>query len=130
MRIFRKKKPRSVVHIRGLLDSTFTPLSSLKAAQEDDSGYVVFHGDDGGQIYITCPAKQVKCSERELKEILHKVDARYWNNPRTADVYFEHARPGHGVPGGMGGGLLDVKLWIHPELVDLKDVIKKDLLSE
>jgi len=126
----KKKNAKEHHHIRQLMDGDFNPIESLEKAQHDPSGYVIFHGDEGGQIYATIPAKQVNCSEAKLREILHKIDARYWNDPRSADVYYEHGMPGNEIPGGMGGGRLENELWVHTSLKEIYGIIKKDLTKE
>jgi len=39
---------------------------------------VIFEGDYGGQIYATCPASLVRCSEETLQGLLRDLDTVGW----------------------------------------------------
>jgi hypothetical protein len=69
-----------------------------------NGAHVILPGDDGGQIYFTCPAAKIKCSEASLKTLLDYLDTLSWNDASAARVFFEDRREDSGVPGGMGGG--------------------------
>jgi hypothetical protein len=100
----------------------YAPLRCLQEAQADRDGVVVLQGDDGGQIYVTCPASEVVCTSEVLEELLRDLDALAWpgNDPDMARVFYERRRVGSGVSGGMGGGVRAAGPWIHPDLVKLR----------
>jgi hypothetical protein len=100
----------------------YHPLTSLAAAQTDPHGIVVFEGDDGGQIYLVCPARHITCSEETLQQLLLDIDEIEWpgNDPSMRRIYFESKPAGQGVPGGMGGARIIDGLWIHPRLAAQK----------
>lgn len=104
---------------RMVADATGRPyraFRSLTEAQADPDGVVIFEGDDGGQIYLVCPARAVRCSEDMLRVLLQDVDARGWNDPTAARVFFEALPVEAAVPGGMGGGRVTNALWVHATL--------------
>jgi hypothetical protein len=74
-------------------------------------------GDDGGQIYVTVPARLVACSERQLHELVVDIDAHVWGQPEMTRVVYERLHAGDVVAGGMGGGLVGEDVWVHPRLV-------------
>jgi hypothetical protein len=111
----RHKKPH-IDNIRELIDDNFSPIASYGEAKEDPSGYAVMHGDDGGQIYLTVPLSRIKASQEELADLLRRIDAKEWNDPRTRLLYYEHGSVGQEISGGMGGGILTDGLWLHPAL--------------
>jgi len=94
----------------------YRALRTLAEAQADPAGVVVFEGDDGGQIYLVCPAAAVCCSEDGLRALLQDVDRLEWNDAGSARVYFESLPVGSPVPGGMGGGRVVNGLWVHPRI--------------
>jgi hypothetical protein len=83
-----------------------------------NNALVILQGDDGGQIYLTCPAIKVKCSEIGLKLLLRFLDDLGWNDLSAAAVYFEDVPENSGIPGGMGGGRGTGDIWLHPKLAD------------
>lgn len=98
----------------------YKPLACLRDAQADAYGIAILEGDDGGQIYVVCPAKLIHCSEEALSMLLLDIDEIEWpgNDPNMRRVYFESRRGGLGIPGGMGGGKVTDELWIHPRLLE------------
>jgi hypothetical protein len=93
---------------------------------------VVFEGDDGGQIYVVCPACAVVCCEERLQQLLVDLDEIEWpesQDPSMRRIYFESRAPGEVIPGGTGGGQVTGGPWIHPRLVakDLLDPIREVL---
>jgi hypothetical protein len=107
-------------------DATGRPYQAFRTlaeAQADPDGVVVFEGDDGGQVYLVCPARAVHCSEEALRFLLKEIDSRQWNDPSAARIYFERLPVGSPVPGGMGGGRVTDGLWLHPRLRDGADAI-------
>jgi hypothetical protein len=112
---------------------SYRPVASLSAAQADPHGIVVFEGDDGGEIYLVCPARHITCSEDRLQHLLVDLDEIEWpgnDDPSMRRIYFESRAAGQGVPGGIGGGQVTGGLWIHPRLAKqgLLDPIR-DFLS-
>jgi len=97
--------------------SEYLSFVSLDAAQHDPEGVVVLEGDEGGQIYAVCPASLVRCGQDALQQLLRDIDAMVWNDPSSARVCYERLPLGSGVSGGMGGGLVQDSLWLHPNLV-------------
>jgi hypothetical protein len=100
---------------------SYHPLASLSAAQSDPQGIVIFEGDDGGQIYLVCPARHITCSEETLQKLLVDFDTIEWpenDDPSMRRVYFESRAAGKSVPGGVGGGQVMDSPWIHPRLVE------------
>lgn len=103
----------------------FKPLTDYDRAKETKHGCVIIEGDYGGQIYLTCPMKYVKCSHGILKNLAADLDSLYWDDESGCKVYYEEYKPPHGISGGMGGGVLIDGLWIHPEFkeIGIKDRI-------
>jgi hypothetical protein len=89
---------------------------SLDEAKEAETAAVVMQGDDGGSIYLTCPARLVECDEASLRRLLLDLDAFDSNDPESAGVYFEQVPVGAGVAGGTGGGVVTDGVWLHPKL--------------
>ena len=113
---------------------SMTQFHSLEEAREASDGVVIMEGDYGGQIYLTCPVRLVKCTEETLKRLLSKIDKGEWdcNEGGGASMSFGRAKPGDGVSGGMGGGEVQEGLWmhggIHPNLAKLiRQVISGEL---
>ena len=95
--------------------ASYRPLPSLAAAQADPHGIVVFEGDDGGQIYVVCPACAVVCCEERLQQLLVDLDEIEWpesQDPSMRRIYFESRAPGEVIPGGTGGGQVTGGPWI------------------
>ncbi|MNZ37281.1 hypothetical protein D3C78_547230 [compost metagenome] len=82
---------------------------------------MIMEGDWGGQIYLSCPMDIVKCNEDILRNLLTDLDTIAWdcNEGEGKELYYEVRQPGEGIGGGMGGGEIKVKLWIHKEFSDL-----------
>lgn len=106
--------------LRILLDKSgerpFNPIATLDEARLAEGAYLIFEGDHGGQIYLTVPVGHINCDQAALQKLLREVDSLAWNDPSGATMYFEAAKPGQGVPGGMDGGYFGQKLWVHDEL--------------
>jgi len=105
--------------------TSYHPLASLAQALSDPYGIAVLEGDDGGQIYVVCPARHIKCSESVLQQLLVDIDGTEWDDPSMRRIYFESRPPSQPVPGGMGGGQVMDQPWIHPRLIEngLSDAI-------
>ncbi len=98
---------------------------SLEEARAADDGVVILEGDWGGQIYATCPAKRVRCSEQQLSQLLTDLNRIAWpGNEKHGDndgsaIHYEPRPVGSGVSGGMGGGRVVDGVWVHEEFVEL-----------
>jgi len=96
-------------------------LQSVTRAKAFPDAVLVLEGDDGGQIYVTCPFSKVSCDLDALEQLLADIDALFWREPRAARLYCFRCRPGSGesAPGGMGGGAVTDDLWVHESLDDI-----------
>jgi hypothetical protein len=101
-------------------DEPYVALTTLNQAKEDAEGVVILQGDDGGQIYVVCPASKVACTEADLDVLLHDLDGIEWpgNDPDSARVFYERRPIGEGIGGGMGGGSVAETVWVHPRLLE------------
>jgi hypothetical protein len=99
----------------------YEALRTLEDARAHPDGAIVLEGDFGGQIYVTCPATLVGCSEPVLADLLGELDRIAWavNEGEGAGLHFEVAPVGSGVAGGMGGALVEDGVWVHPEFETL-----------
>ena len=107
----------------------FEPLHTLEEAQQHDDGVVIFEGDYGGAIYLTCPAKLVRCSEQALQQLLRDLDEQLINHHWGLMVCYERLASGSGVAGGWGGGLITEGLWLHGrvEALNLRNAVESVL---
>jgi len=106
---------------RMIADARGTPyhgLTSLQEAQAHPDGVVILEGDDGGQISLTCPSSQVRCSEATLQQLLKDIDAREWNDLSGARLFYERMPVSATVAGGMGGGKVTDGVWVHDRLAE------------
>ena len=109
----------------------YYPLHSLAEAKSFSDGVVILEGDDGGQIYLVCPASLVECSVEILEGLLRDLDGVSWpgNDPNSARVFYERLPLGAPVFGGTGGATVEEEIWIHQSFVDsgleapIRDVI-------
>lgn len=107
-------------------------LRSLKEAKSSADGVVILEGDDGGQIYVVCPASLVKCSEEALNHLLRDLDTIAWphNDLHSARLFYEQLAVGSPVFGGMGGATVTEDIWIHQKFMEaglderIREVIK------
>ncbi len=116
------------INIRGL-----TSFRSFDEAKKASDGVVFLEGDWGGQVYLTCPTKYVQCDEETLKNLLREINYIEWgcNEGDGAKIDYRRANPGDNVGGGMGGGVVDDGLWIHPDIADdKKELIRKVINGE
>ncbi|WP_307215224.1 hypothetical protein [Paenibacillus tundrae] len=92
--------------VNGLPNSQF--IDSFKKALDTPDAYVIMEGDDGGQIYLSCPMKLVKCSEETLHILLKDLDTIAWdcNEGEGQGLFYEKLFPGDGISGGMGEEML------------------------
>jgi hypothetical protein len=101
-------------------DIPYYPLHSLAEAKSFSDGVVILEGDDGGQIYMVCPAALVKCSIETLERLLRDLDHISWpgNDLNSARVFYERLPIGAPVFGGMGGATVEEDVWIFQGFVD------------
>jgi hypothetical protein len=99
--------------------NAYVSFKSLADAKSYPESVVILEGDDGGQIYVVCPVSKVKCSEQILQQLLLDLDAKKWDSPDMAHIYYEQKQIGEGVAGGMGGAAVEAEIWIHKEFHDL-----------
>lgn len=78
---------------------------TLAEAQTAPVAAAILEGDYGGQIYATCPARLVHCTEERLRHLVKEIEARVWNAD-SAQVVYEPISIGAQVAGGMGGGVV------------------------
>jgi hypothetical protein len=95
--------------------SSYVSFKSLAEAKSHRDGFVILEGDDGGQIFVVCSASEVNCSEEVLRQLLLDLDAKTWDSPDAARIYYERRQVGEGVAGGMGGSVAGTEIWIHEE---------------
>lgn len=90
---------------------------SLDQAKQDQDAVAILEGDDGGQLYVVIPVRQIQCSLDALQVLLADLDAIAWpgNYEDMKHIYFEHQPVGSGIPGGMGGARSTGQIWIHEE---------------
>jgi hypothetical protein len=88
---------------------------TLADAQAAPVAVVSVEGDYGGQIYATCPAKLVRCTEGRLRRLAEEleVEARGTGYVGGAQVLYEPRPVGAGIAGGMGGGHIIDGVWVH-----------------
>lgn len=111
----------------------YISIRSIKKARKKNA-YIIMEGDDGGQIYLTCPLKYIKCNEKKLKEILQYLDNICWgcNEGEGANFYYEIINNRKGIAGGMGGGAIIDGLWLHPNIEEknlrkeIEEMLKKE----
>ena len=92
---------------------------------------VILQGDYAGQIYLTCPAEKVKCSEADLQLLLEYLDAKAWKDLNAAGIFYESYPGDRTVSGGMGGGLVINGVWLHSRFVDMgiKDSVESFIVG-
>ena len=87
---------------------------TLDEARQIADAVIVMEGDDGGQVYLTCPVRHIRCEETALRQLLEDVDALGWGDMSGAGMFYEILPVGSGVAGGMHGGVVVDGLWLHP----------------
>lgn len=109
----------------------YVSIKSIKKARKKNA-YVIMEGDWGGQIYLTCPLKYIKCNEKKLKEILQYLDNICWCCSEGVNFYYEIIKDRKGIAGGMGGGAIIDGLWLHPNIEEknLRKEIEEMLFTE
>jgi hypothetical protein len=104
---------------------TYQPIATLNEARNYENAYLVMEGDHGGQIYLVCPVKRIKCDWNTLTKLLIDIDKLEWNEELGRGIYFEKFNDGEIVAGGMGGGIATNVLWVHEGIHSIKDEISK-----
>ena len=92
---------------------------SFDEAKSKEDGVVIMEGDYGGQIYLTCQMKHIKCDEETMNKLLHDLDRIEWgcnDEDEGSSIDYHCVKPGYGVIGGMGGGVVVNGLWIHEDI--------------
>jgi hypothetical protein len=99
----------------------YLALRSLSEAKSYEDGVVILEGDEGGQIYVVCPASLVRRKESQLRQLLADLDVVAWpvNRGQGAHIYYERLAIGSSVAGGMGGGHVIGGIWVHENLAKL-----------
>jgi FMN phosphatase YigB (HAD superfamily) len=107
-------------------EKTHTVLQTLQEARAHPEAAVILQGDDGGQIYVTCPVSRVRCAEPELQELLTRIDRAMWDDRAMASLHFEVAPVQSAIAGGMGGGVVTDGVWVHRRIdeIGLADVVR------
>lgn len=100
-------------------DISYKSITNFEQAKKEKKAVVIFEGDYGGIIYLTCPIQLVKCNEETLYYLLKKIDSFYWKDIDGANIFYEIIEDGEHVAGGVNGGQVLEKLWIHPKVLDL-----------
>lgn len=98
--------------------AAYRSFPTLAEARESDSSWVVFEGDDGGQIYAVFRVADIECSEGALRQLLTDIDSRYWADDSMTHLAFEVHDDGDAIPGGRGGAVAQPSGWVHPILVE------------
>jgi len=91
--------------------------------------WYVFHGDWGGQAYLTVPRHLVRVSRVKMVALLRDLDRIAWssNDGEGASISIVTGKVGDLVFGGMGGGRLRNDLWVHQEFASVRRRIGKEL---
>jgi hypothetical protein len=101
------------------LKEEYKPLKSLDEAKQFDNSYMVLVGDDGGQTYLTIPARLVKLDQHSINRLHKALDTLCWfcnDDNSMIHCYFEIRKMNSSGGGGMGGHIYIDKLWVHKEL--------------
>ena len=52
----------------------YEPLKNFNEAKAVEDAVMIMEGDDGGQIYLVCPIRLVRCEEENLYKLLAELD--------------------------------------------------------
>ena len=109
----------------------FHTFDGLEAARRLADAWITMDADWGGQVLLTCPVAQVQCDDATLHQLHCDLISISWGSGALDDgrvareygsegekIYVFTAPPGHGIPGGMGGGANLPGPWVHKEFVD------------
>ena len=78
-----------------------------------DDHTVVVYGDYGGVIYLTFPARLIRCSPCILEQMCREIDFAFFKNQGDYGADFKLLKIGDLIPGGKGGGYASNGLWCH-----------------
>lgn len=98
-------------------DLPYHAFTSLEEAWRNADAAVVMEGDDGGQIYLTCPVACLRCNHDTLTALLEDLNSLAWGDGEG--LYYEVLPPGSAVGGGMGGGLVLDHVWLHQDFQEM-----------
>lgn len=108
--------------------------ATLDEAARDADTALILEGDWGGQIYLACPLRVVEASEEVLHRLLKDLDRAAWecNEGDGVGLRLERLPAGSVVGGGMGGGCVEERIWVHDEFVALgvSDAIRQVIRGE
>jgi hypothetical protein len=109
----------------------FHTFQGMAAARQLRDAWIVMEADWGGQVLLTCPVAEIRCDDASLHQLHCDLVSISWGDGSLDDgsiaadygsegerVYVFTAPPGHGVPGGMGGGANLPGPWVHKEFLD------------
>lgn len=100
-------------------------IESLEEAKNYENAYLIMEGDYGGEIYVVCPVKIIRCNWQTLSKLLEDIDNLYWKDEYGRGIYFEFFNNGDIVSGGMGGGVATNRLWVNEGLLNIQNEISK-----
>jgi hypothetical protein len=94
---------------------------TLGEAKDAAVAAVILEGDWGGQIFATCPAGLVRCTEERLRRLAGELETaiHVMTFTGSAKVVFEPLPIGAEVAGGMGGGIITNGVWSHEQIRQL-----------
>ncbi|CAF0940381.1 unnamed protein product, partial [Didymodactylos carnosus] len=67
----------------------YEAIKNFNDAKTTENCVLIFEGDYGGQIYLTCPMKYVQCNEQILKQLLNDIDKLQWDDEQGCRMYYE-----------------------------------------
>lgn len=99
------------------MSKAYRPIDDFEKVVNKPGWWVVMEGDWGGTILATVPAKDIKTPERAM-EMAKYLNAIVWpcNEGEGVSIHLQRGHPGDSVWGGMGGGVLMPKVWLHDQL--------------
>lgn len=53
-------------------DISYNPITNFEQAKKEKNAVLIFEGDYGGIIYLTCPIRLINCNEETLYYLLKK----------------------------------------------------------
>lgn len=72
--------------------TTYKSYKSLEEAKVDSNGVVILEGDYGGQIYVVVQARDVKCKDGLLFDLLQYLDRLEWDDPDGANIFMNQGQ--------------------------------------
>ena len=112
--------------------------STFEEFQAAPNAVAIFYGDWGGEVYASVPMRLFSgIGPDELRDLAIRLEQVCWDCNITAEdpqggacVAFKIQKPGTGVIGGMGGGLVVDGVWISPDLPEIAREFIKEKLSD